>query len=93
MPAVINKTTILSGRSTINSSTAEARKPCEPIAAKTASPHTLPVEPPQKIIFNGVEIQIAVKPASKPVRRMPGALLTHAHTKPSNQPQCQFQLA
>ena len=65
---------ILSGISTITSSKKEPTAtgiPAACVAANTASPHTFPVVPPQKMQFNGVEMSTATKPATIAVKNAP----------------------
>ena len=60
----------LSGTSTTTSSNKEPKNTgilAAWVAANTASPHTLPVVPPQNRTFNGVEIATATKPATQAV--------------------------
>ena len=69
---------ILSGTSTTTSSKKEPKTTgrfAACVAANTASPQTFPVVPPQKITFNGVEINTAARPPAKEVSNAP--LLFH----------------
>ena len=67
----------LSGTSTTTSSRSDPRNTGIRDAwdhANTASPHTLPVVPPQKMMLRGVEITTAVNPATQAERIAPGSL-------------------